>query len=94
MQLQQNGTLAVYKTDRAAGTEVHPASNVAAAAPTDGVSVVMRVNVSPTQVVLTIPAQSKTVTVTDSAFRGGYVHCGQIGNANTMQTSISGITVT
>jgi glycerophosphoryl diester phosphodiesterase len=92
--LAQNGTLAIYKTDRAAGTATNPVANVAATAPVDGVSVAMRANVTPTQVILSIPAQSKTVTVTDSTFRGGYIHCGQQGNGGAMQTSISGITVT
>jgi glycerophosphoryl diester phosphodiesterase len=92
--LAQNGTLAIYKTDRAAGTATNPVANVAATAPVDGVSVAMRANVTPTQVILSIPAQSKTVTVTDSTFRGGYIHCGQQGNGGTMQTGISGITIT
>jgi glycerophosphoryl diester phosphodiesterase len=92
VQLQQNGSFQIQKTDRAAGTSTNIAS-VAATAPTDGSSVTLTLTVTPTTVSASIPAQSKTITANDTSFRGGYVHCGQNGVGGAMQTSLSAVTV-
>jgi glycerophosphoryl diester phosphodiesterase len=87
----KNGTLKISKTQRG-GTETG-LQGVAIAVPTDGTSITLTCAVTPTSITASIPAQGKSVTTNDTAYRGGYVHVGQNAVAQGLQASISALSI-
>jgi glycerophosphoryl diester phosphodiesterase len=91
--LNKAGTLAVARLDApSTSTQI---GTVATTAPTDGTTATVKVTVSPTQISIqrTDGTPSTTTTVTDSTYRGGYVHLVQQSLGGLMHVSFSAISV-
>lgn len=94
--LNQAGTLAISKIDATANTSTQLGGVAGTGAPTAGTKATIRCVVSPTDIKINrVDGSVNTVyTTTDTAFRGGYIHMGQIGLGSSLKTSFSDITIT